>query len=77
MKNTALKISDSLTNAFDLELFMVLNRDLKIQKAKMNQNFIQIATLNFDMELLKIIKRDVAYLKAQLSNANINLAQAS
>ena len=35
MKNTASKISHSLSNAFDLELFMVLNRDLKIQKAKM------------------------------------------
>ncbi|MBU0696134.1 MAG: hypothetical protein KKE39_06360 [Bacteroidetes bacterium] len=77
MKNTASKISHVLSNAFDLELFMVLNRDLKIQKAKMKQKFIQISTSNFDMELLEIIKRDAAYLKAQLNNSVVNLAQAS
>nr|MBC7614087.1 hypothetical protein [Pseudopedobacter sp.] len=77
MKNTASKISHALSNAFDLELFMVLNRDLKIQKAKMKQKFIQITTLNFDMELLEIIKRDAAYIKAQLNNPVVNSAQAS
>ena len=77
MKNTASKISHSLSNAFDLELFMVLNRDLKIQKAKMKQKFIQITTLSFDAELLEIIKKDAAYIKAKLNSPVINLTQAS
>jgi len=77
MKNVASKISDSLNHSFDLELLLILNRDLKIQKAKMARKFIETVVANTDIELLNIIKKDAMLIKSQLISSNQNLAQAS
>lgn len=75
MKNIALNTQNINTNSFDIELFMILNRDLKIQKEKQNQKLIQQLTADYDQKLLELIKSDAALINSNFMKPKF--AQAS
>lgn len=75
MENIALTPLNINTQTFDIELLMILNRDLKIQKEKQNRELIHHLTTAYDQKLMELIKSDAA-----LNNLNFiksSFAQAS
>ncbi|MBD3750526.1 MAG: hypothetical protein IE931_13635 [Sphingobacteriales bacterium] len=75
MKNIALNTQNINTQTFDMELLMILNRDLKIQKEKQNQKMIHQLTSAYDQKLLELIKADVAIIHSNFMKPKF--AQAS
>lgn len=75
MKNIALNTQNINTQTFDIELLMILNRDLKIQKEKQNQEMIHQLTSAYDQKLLELIKADSALHHLNFSKSSY--AQAS
>lgn len=75
MKNIALNTQNINTQTFDIELLMILNRDLKIQKEKQNQEIINQLTSAYDQKLMELIKADTALHHFNFTKSS--LAQAS